>query len=142
MKNKFLPIGTVVLLEGAKKKVMVTGYSSRPENSGVVYNYNGCIFPEGFMENQFVLFNNDQIQDICFIGYMNDSYDDFLKDSNSILMSSVGGKSNSTDKSSNSRRIHRRVPKAPTKPLSKDEMKSKYGVKVESASNYEIPYKG
>ena len=65
MINKDLPIGTVVLLRGGLKKVMITGYSSvSREDSEKVYDYNGCIFPEGFMENVYVLFDASQIEEI------------------------------------------------------------------------------
>ena len=69
MINKDLPIGTVVLLRGGLKKVMITGYSSvSREDSEKVYDYNGCIFPEGLMENIYCLFDASQIEDVLYMG--------------------------------------------------------------------------
>ncbi len=71
MEEKFLPIGTVVLLKGGSKKVMITGFCSiDAEEPDVVYDYNGCIFPEGYLKSdQTCLFNHDQIAQIFFKGY-------------------------------------------------------------------------
>ena len=78
VKKGLLPIGTVVLLEGGTRKVMICGYSSKSEDDEKVYDYNGCIFPEGFLENIYLLFNHDQIDDICFVGYKDDDYEEYV----------------------------------------------------------------
>mgnify|MGYP003484963103 CR=1 FL=1 len=71
MKEKFLPIGTVVLLKGGLKKIMITGLSSvSRDDSEKVYDYNGCIFPEGIMENVFSLFDAEQIEEVLYMGTM------------------------------------------------------------------------
>ena len=51
MNKKELPIGTVVMLVGGSKKVMITGYRSKNADADKVFDYNGCVFPEGLMEN-------------------------------------------------------------------------------------------
>ena len=73
--NKYLPIGTVVLLENGKKRVMVTGYKSTtvneadPEKKETEWDYNGCIFPEGIIaSDQMLVFNHSQIKEIFFMG--------------------------------------------------------------------------
>ena len=49
MQEKYLPIGTVVLLKGGSKRVMITGFCSVDGNeSDVIYDYNGCVYPEGY----------------------------------------------------------------------------------------------
>ena len=81
MINKDLPIGTVVLLRGGLKKVMITGYSSvSREDSEKVYDYNGCIFPEGLMENVFCLFDASQIEEVFYEGLRNEEYDEYDSD--------------------------------------------------------------
>ena len=61
MKNqeKFLPIGSVVILEGGTKKIMITGFCSISEMDRTqVYDYSGCIYPEGYLSsNQICLLN-------------------------------------------------------------------------------------
>ena len=72
MENEYLPIGSVVLLKNASKKVMITGFyvSSQEVDSDKVYDYVGCLYPEGIIpSSQNLVFNNDQISQIVFVGY-------------------------------------------------------------------------
>ncbi len=72
--NKFLPIGSVVLLENATKKVMITGYCSvSEENLKKIWDYCGCIFPEGIISTDFtILFDHNQIKEIYHMGMVED----------------------------------------------------------------------
>lgn len=135
MNNKELPIGTVVLLKGGLKKVMITGYSSiAGEGSDKVYDYNGCIFPEGLMENVFCLFDASQIEEIFFKGLENDEFKDNLDERKTILnggtvgrLVDVGsGQNKDTGPTIGRRRTE------PKHPRSKSEMLAKYGVKKKS----------
>lgn len=131
MKGKLLPIGSVVKIEGGSKKVMITGYYSKNDKDSKIYTYNGCIFPEGFMENTFLLFDAPQIEDVLYRGYENDELDNYLDKLSSIQNKIIlSGNSNKNDfsKAKNVKR-HGRIPKAPTNPLSSSEMKAKYGIK-------------
>ena len=76
MKEKFLPIGTVVLLKEATKKLMITGYcSAQPEEPNKVFDYVGMLFPEGnLMGDDVALFNHDQINSIEHMGLDNDEF--------------------------------------------------------------------
>ena len=71
--DRVLPIGTVVLLEGAEKRLMIVGYQRRKaEEGGKVYDYCGCLYPEGFMTpNEAVVFDHKQIDRIIFMGLQN-----------------------------------------------------------------------
>ena len=66
MNKKELPIGTVVMLVGGSKKVMITGYRSKNADADKVFDYNGCVFPEGLMENIYCLFDASQIEDVIY----------------------------------------------------------------------------
>lgn len=81
IKDKFLPIGSVVILKGGTKKVMITGFCSIAETDRTqVYDYSGCIYPEGYLSsNQICLFNHDQIEELFFLGYENDEESEFKK---------------------------------------------------------------
>ena len=72
-KEKFLPIGTLVLLKGAKKKVLITSYLilSKGENSEKrVFDYGGCPYPEGIIESNYAVgFDHDNIDKIFQLGY-------------------------------------------------------------------------
>ena len=74
MEEKYLPIGTVVLLKGGTKKVMINGYCAVTEdNQNKIYDYRGCPFPEGVLEsNGVALFDQSQINEIDHIGFRND----------------------------------------------------------------------
>lgn len=68
--EKYLPIGTVVMLKGGTKRVMITGFCSMPtEDGSQMFDYSGCMYPEGFLSSdQTALFNHDQISQIYHMG--------------------------------------------------------------------------
>ena len=84
--NKFLPIGTVVLLKGGKKELMIMSYCVFPTGEaydkngktnvdGMMFDYGGCFYPEGMVKSdQLFVFNHDQIDRVCFKGYVTESY--------------------------------------------------------------------
>ncbi len=69
--GRFLPIGTVVLLKGGKKRLMITGFCSFDEaKKDKAYDYTGCLYPEGIISSkQMALFNHSQIEKIFYLGY-------------------------------------------------------------------------
>ena len=83
--DKFLPIGTVVLLKGGKKEVMITSYCIFPNNTELkdgkevkaakkIYEYGGCIYPEGILDSNMVCaFNHNQIEQVSYMGYETDA---------------------------------------------------------------------
>ena len=74
MNTKFLPIGTVVSLKGANKKLMITGFCMyNKKNNNQMYDYCGCLFPEGIINTEKIsLFNHEQIERIYYLGLQND----------------------------------------------------------------------
>ena len=80
MNKELLPIGTVVLLKDGLKKVMITGYYTKAVNSKKVYDYNGCVFPEGLMESVYCLFDREQIDQVFYEGLNNEEYADYIKE--------------------------------------------------------------
>lgn len=95
MRDKFLPIGTVVLLKGGKKEVMITSYCIFPtgqviekgeqtDSAGKMFDYGACLYPEGIINSDQILgFNHDKIEKICYMGYETDihkEFSDFVKD--------------------------------------------------------------
>ena len=102
MREKYLPIGTVVLLKGGKKRAMITGFCSvAQENQEKIYDYSGCVFPEGYLSsNQVCLFDHDQIEKIFFVGYEDEEEKAFKEKLNSIV-SSIENKQNFASPASN-----------------------------------------
>jgi hypothetical protein len=79
MIEKFLPIGSVVLLKNGKKRIMITGYCIvEQENSGNIYDYCGVIYPEGMLSSkQTLLFNHNQISTISYLGLIDQEFRNF-----------------------------------------------------------------
>lgn len=79
MFERVLPIGTIVLLKNATKKVMIIGYCKyKKGDMETIYDYAGCPYPEGFLSpDQTVLFNHDQIHRIFALGYQNEERFDY-----------------------------------------------------------------
>lgn len=77
--EKYLPLGTVVLLEGGTKRVMITGFATASsDDPDLIYDYAGCIYPQGFItSNQTVLFDHDQIQKIYHFGLIDPEWVEF-----------------------------------------------------------------
>ena len=72
--EKYLPIGSVVLLKSGKQRFMITGYASVDmTKKDKVYDYIGCMFPVGVISTeQSLLFDHDNIAKVYCIGYQDD----------------------------------------------------------------------
>ena len=82
--EKYLPIGTVVLLKNGVKRVMINGYLTiSDENKKKIYDYSGVLYPEGILKtNHNLLFNHEQIIKIYHLGLIDQeqkNYNDKLK---------------------------------------------------------------
>ncbi len=77
--EKYLPIGTIVLLRNAEKKVMITGFASMsPETGERVFDYSGCPYPEGFLNyNEVCVFDHSQISNVIYRGYVDEEQIEF-----------------------------------------------------------------
>lgn len=84
--KKYLPIGTVVMLKGGTKRVMITGFCPIPENEkDKIWDYSGCMYPEGFLSSkQTCLFNHDQIEHIYHMGLIDEEEKNFKEKLNQI----------------------------------------------------------
>ena len=73
--EKFLPIGTVVMLKGGTKRVMISGFCAfenveeQGEKERKIWDYSGCLYPEGFLSStETCLFDHEQIEEIYHLG--------------------------------------------------------------------------
>ena len=48
--NKYLPIGTVIRIDGQERPIIIVGYM--PECEGEAYDYEGYPYPEGFVDSE------------------------------------------------------------------------------------------
>ena len=91
--KKMLPIGSVVILKKAVKKIMITGYFQIDFNrKEKVYDYCGCLFPEGMIDKHAFLFDHDDIDKILYAGYYNDESKSFINKLEKIKNSTINSK--------------------------------------------------
>ena len=109
VKEKYLPIGTVVLLKNGSKKVMILSYLIFPTGNAEkqeMYDYGGCTFPEGVIDSKIGIgFNHDQIQEVVHMGLEDDEYKEFsgtikqyAEDFKKIYKDSIANKKESEEK--------------------------------------------
>ena len=80
MIKELLPIGSVILLKGASKKLVIMGIIQQEEGGdGKLYDYMGVPYPEGFLgKGANFLFNHDDINDVIFRGYESPEREGFI----------------------------------------------------------------
>lgn len=84
--EKYLPIGTVVLLKNAKKRVMITGFCCTNSKNNKIYDYTGCLYPEGYLTpKNILLFDHFQIDKIYHLGLVDNEEKKFKEDLKAFL---------------------------------------------------------
>lgn len=78
--EKYLPLGSVVLMKEAKKRIMITGYAVKaPESKDRLWDYIGCLWPEGMIApDKNLVFDHKDIQQVYAIGYTDDEQKRFM----------------------------------------------------------------
>lgn len=97
-KEKFLPIGTVVMLKGGRKPVMITSFCVLPlgkiyDQHGEVdkrkvhyFDYGAVFYPEGFLRSdRSFVFNHEQIDKVLFQGYLSENHNEYSEDLNKMM---------------------------------------------------------
>lgn len=84
--GKYLPVGTVVLLKKGKKKAVITGFCTADrKNLDKIYDYCGCLYPEGIVSSDVtLLFDHNQIDKIYHLGYRDKEEIEFKKKLNEV----------------------------------------------------------
>lgn len=79
--EKYLPIGTVIMLKGGTKRIMITGFKAIVKGKEEkVWDYCGCLYPEGCLAGKRVcLFDHKQIEKIYHLGLLDDEEEKELK---------------------------------------------------------------
>lgn len=73
MGRNLLPLGSVVLLREGVKKIMICGRIQAKEGSDEIYDYSGCLYPEGLVGPGSIFFFNDQdIDRLYFVGFQDE----------------------------------------------------------------------
>jgi len=94
LKSEILPVGSVVLLKNSTKKLMIMGLlQAKPEDTKRVYDYCGCVYPEGYMNsNNLYLFDEEQIERIYYRGFVDSEQEDFVNRVREILPKIYGAR--------------------------------------------------
>lgn len=73
----FLPLGSIVLLQGGTRKVMIIarGMNVKRGDDTYFFDYAGVLYPEGLTSDQVAYFNQDGIVKVYFHGYRDDEDD-------------------------------------------------------------------
>lgn len=100
MNNEFLPIGSVVLLKNATRKILIIGFAQIEENSNKIWDYVGCAYPIGVISNDTtLLFDKEEIAEVISLGYSDDEDKQFRKDlEENVNKIKVGNKKHGIDK--------------------------------------------
>ena len=69
MYKDLLPIGSVVLLKGGDKRIMICGRIQTKAGSDEIYDYSACYYPQGINSDTLFFFNRDAIDTVFFIGF-------------------------------------------------------------------------
>ena len=75
-----LPIGSIVLLKGASKKIMIIGVKSTDITTNEVYDYLAVPYPEGYISDKCTFFvKHEAIDKVFFKGFEDDERNTFIK---------------------------------------------------------------
>ncbi len=75
-----LPIGTIVTLNNATKKILIIGYLPQEIGSEDIYDYSGVPYPEGLIDSKkLLLFNHKQIDKIHHLSLDDQETKEFIK---------------------------------------------------------------
>lgn len=70
MYKDLLPIGSIVLLKGGDKRIMICGRIQAKDGDDTIYDYSACYYPEGIVDPESMFFfNRDAIDTVYFIGF-------------------------------------------------------------------------
>ena len=74
-----LPLGSIVMLNGGQKRLMIYGVMQTEQTTNTQYDYIGVLYPEGSIgKGTQYLFNNDQIKQVFFKGYEDEERAGFI----------------------------------------------------------------
>lgn len=67
----FLPVGSVVIVKGNIRKMVIVarGVMARVEGKVIYFDYAGVLYPEGMTNDKLIYFNNRDLSRIVFVGY-------------------------------------------------------------------------
>ncbi len=91
-KVNYIPLGSIVLLEGGVQKVLIIARGLNVSNGGRVlfFDYGGVPYPEGLNGDQVAYFNHDAIAKVVFEGYSDVDNEHMVNNINAYLQANPG----------------------------------------------------
>lgn len=76
-----LPLGSVVKLKNGKINIMVISRTPLSSQNGTIgyFDYGACLYPRGMVTPEVVFFNQEDIEEILFVGYRDSLEDAFCE---------------------------------------------------------------
>jgi len=73
-KVEYLPLGSIVIVRGGVKKAMIIarGLAAEIGTETNVFDYGGCLYPEGLLGDKILYFNHADIAKVVFEGFNDD----------------------------------------------------------------------
>ena len=72
----FLPLGSIVILKGALKKLMIINRANLVKDQ--YFDYGAILYPEGMIDGNLAYFNNDDIFKVISEAYTDDDDDTLM----------------------------------------------------------------
>ncbi len=70
MYKNLLPIGSIIRAEGGTRYLMICGRIVTAEGDDKIYDYVGCLYPEGIAGNDSLFFfDRDAVEELLFVGF-------------------------------------------------------------------------
>jgi len=67
---KYYPIGTVVILKGGDRPLMIYGRKQIQQPANLIWDYVACLYPEGNISDQYTFFfQQEEIGKVLYVGY-------------------------------------------------------------------------
>jgi len=77
--TKLLPLGSVVRLKNGEQKIMIISRLPLYNNEGTIgyFDYGACLFPNGQVDQQMFFFNEEDVEEFHFTGYVDEREEEF-----------------------------------------------------------------
>lgn len=74
-----LPIGSIVYLREGTKKIMILNRGPLVvlENETKIFDYSGCVYPVGLVQDEVLYFNQENIDQVLFEGFSDEAEERF-----------------------------------------------------------------
>lgn len=79
--KKILPLGSIIILKKDDQKLMIISRTPLYNNEGTIgyFDYSGCVYPQGQINQQMYFFNEEDIEQVIFEGYRDEAEEAYCK---------------------------------------------------------------